>query len=367
MIQRINTFFSGLENRFGLITAGFIIASIIIAFDMLYITPRFEAAYHGLQYSLLSNNPFDFSYANPIRNRPLPSIIGYIFFLRGDLFFIVPLIFALIFVATMYFYYRKKSYSPIDSFLFTGLIAFSSTVYIQLVAAGYTDVIFYFFIFLSFAYAEKIILSACFFSLALLTHESSLFLLPGLIVYSFYINKKIKYKALKHSIALIIAVLPLLIYRSWIAERTPVEYDLGFYFCLKNISFCIHTALPLLPAGAFYVFKLFWFFPVYVLYKTWKRKEFHFFYLILTIIIFDLSQLIIAFDITRMLCLGFPAILLSAEKVKTEWEPEKFTSFLFALTAFNFLILQYYVSSSGVSPLLPSPYTLLINLLAPNS
>ena len=57
---------------------------------MLYITPRFEAAYHGLQYALLSNDPFDFTTPNALRYRILPSLIGYVTFLRGDIFFIIP-------------------------------------------------------------------------------------------------------------------------------------------------------------------------------------------------------------------------------------------------------------------------------------
>jgi hypothetical protein len=361
-IHKINSFCNSLENRYGLILTSFIIAFVIICFDMLYITPHFESAYHGFQYSLLSNDPFDFSYLNPLRNRVLPSFIGYVLFLRGDLFFIIPLIFAQLFVAAVYWVYRRREYSPVDSFLFTGLVAFSCTLYIQLAAPGYTDAVFYFFIFLSFAFAKRIFYSACFFSLALLTHESSLFLLPGLLIYSYYINKEIEFKVLKHFAALAMAIIPLILYRYWVASKVSVEYDLNFYFSLKNIKFCIEKMLPFLPSGAFYAFKLFWFFPIYVLYITWKRKEFVFFNMIAAIIICDVAQLFIAFDITRMLCLGFPAILLSAEKVKIEWSPEKFTRFLFTLTILNFLILQYFMSGSGIVSMLPSPFTLTMKL-----
>ena len=182
--ERVNNFCLMLENHSNLITASIIIGLIILGFDMVYITPRFVADFHGLVYSNLSKAPFDFSYPNPLRFRILPSLIGYVTFLRGDLFFIVPLIFSLIFISTIYWYYRRKNYIPIDAVLFTGLIAFSCTLFIQLEAPGYTDVIFYFFIFLSFAFVNKFFLSAVFFSLALLTHESSLFMLPGLLLYS---------------------------------------------------------------------------------------------------------------------------------------------------------------------------------------
>ena len=360
--NKINAFCEKLEKKNGLVVTSFVIALIILAFDMLYITPHFEAGYHGLQYSLLSNNPFDFYTPNSLRYRILPSLIGYLTFLRGDLFFIVPLIFAFLFISSIYWLYRKKDYSPIDSILFTGFIAFSCTLYIQLAAPGYTDVVFYFFIFLSFFFIRNILLSACFFSLALLTHESSLFMLPGLILYANYVNGNSKIKLTKYIISYLLSILPLVFYRHWVSSHTVVEYNLSFYFSEKNIHFAITKVLPLFPAGLFYVFKLFWFFPLYVIYKSWNNKEYSFMFIILSIILCDVLQLIIAFDITRMLCLGFPAILLSAEKVKTYWEPQKFTRFALGLTLVNFLIIQYFMSCDGIVPMLPSPYTYVIGL-----
>ncbi len=360
IIRHINLFCEKQEKTKGLIATSLLIGLILLAFDMIYTTPRFEAAYHGLQYSLLSNNPFDFSTPNPLRYRILPTFIGYISFLRGDLFFIIPLIFAFLFISSVYWVYRKKEFSPIDSILFAGLIAFSCTIFIQLVAAGYTDAVFYFFIFLSFSFVRKIYLSALFFSLALLTHESSLFMLPALILYAYYTNTKSGAKLTTYFFVYFIAILPLLFYRLWVSAHTSVEYDLNYYFSEKNIDFAVSKMLQLLPAGLFFAFKLFWFFPVYVLYKTWKNKEYSFFMIIASIIVFDILQLLIAFDITRMLCLGFPAILLSAEKLKTYWEPQKFTRFVLVLTLINFFIIQYIVNASGFDPLFPLPYTYFV-------
>ena len=364
--KKINTFCENLENKSGLIIASFVIGFIILGFDMLYITPRFEAAYHGLQYSLLSNNPFDFSTPNPLRYRILPSLIGYVTFLRGELFFIIPLTFSLLFISSIYWVYRKKQYSPIDSILFTGLIAFSATIYIQLVAAGYTDASFYFFIFLSFAFVRNIFSTTTFFCLALLTHESSLFMLPGLFLYALYCTSKSKTNILKYLLGYTLAILPLLIYRHWVSINTPVEYDLSYYFSQKNIDFATSKIAPLLPAGLFFAFKLFWFFPIYILYKTFKNKEYSLSIIILTIIACDILQLIIAFDITRMLCLGFPVIIIAAEKLKMIWETEKFTRFVLILTLINFLVTPYIVNSSGFD-LLPSAYSFIIEVISGNN
>ncbi len=361
-IAKINLLCFAIENRCGLFMSSIIIGLFILGFDMVYITPKFEMFYHGAQYATLSNHPFDFSTPIFVRYRILPSLIGFLTFLRGDLFVFVPLLFSLFFITSVYFVYRKKNYVPIDALLFTGFIAFSSTLFIQLTAPGYTDVVFYFLIFLSFAFVRNSFVSGLFFCLALLTHESSLFMLPGLLFYVYYIfeNKK---DFLKYLLVYLIAIIPLLLYRKWVSTHIAVLFDFNFYFTKENIRFVIKRELPLIPAGAFYVFKLFWFFPVYILYKTWKNKEYTFFTLISVLLLCDFAQLIIAFDITRMLCLGFPVILLSAEKIKTKWNSSAFTTFTLALTLLNFLILQNYVSCDGLIPLLPLPYTYLLKLL----
>lgn len=360
-IKKTDQFCSFLEKRTGLVLTSFILAAIILLLGMLYITPKFEAAYHGLQYALLSNNPFDFATPNPLRYRILPSLIGYVTGLRGDLFFIVPLLFALLFIASLYWVYRKKKYSTVDALLFTGLISFSCTLYIQLAAPGYTDVVFYFFMFLSFASVRKIWLSALFFMLALLTHESCLFLLPGLILYAAYVNSDRKSPFVKYTLAYLLALIPLLLYRYWVKSHAPVEYDLGFYFSAKNIGFSLTKVLPLFPAGAFFAFKLFWFFPVYALYVSYRSRDYRFMLIIVCILVCDALQLVIAFDITRMLCLGFPAILIAAEKTKATWDAAKFTRFAFILTILNFFIIQYFMTCDGIVPMLPSPYTFLLD------
>lgn len=358
-IQNTNVFCLKLENRFNLLFTSAIIGVVILCFDMLYITPSFEAAYHGLQYSILSNDPFNFTEPNALRYRILPSIIGYVTGLRGHLFFIVPLIFAFLLISTVYYSYRKKLFSPIDSLLFTGLLAFSSTVYIQLQAPGYTDVVFYYFMFLSFLKIKQPVWSAIYFALGMLTHESCIFLLPGLVLYSSYVNGQNSKQVIKYVMLLLFALLPFLAYRVWVSSNVKVEYDLNFYFSKSNISFTLKKVLPYFSVGGFFAFKLFWFFPMYMLYKFRKDKQFVI--LILTMIVCVFSQLIIAFDITRVICLAFPVLLISAEKMKSYYEPQRFTRLFLLLTIVNFMFLQYFMSADALIPMPPLPYSFLLN------
>lgn len=357
-IGKINLYCALLENRYNLLVSSLVIAAIILCFDMLYITPNFEAAYHGLQYAKLSNNPFDLSETNALRYRILPSFIGYLFYLRGNLFFIVPLLFAFVFISSVYYNYRKKNYQPIDALLFTGLIAFSCTIFIQLQAAGYTDAVFYYFLFMAFSFVKKPFISSLFFGMAMLTHESSAFLFPGLLLYSKYVNDNTVFE--KTVIYLLLSFIPFLVYRYWVSSYIEVEYDLSFYFSKSNILFSLKKVLPYFSIGSFYAFKFFWFFPIYILYKSWQRKEYQFFTIILIILFCVFAQLVIAFDTTRLACLAFPAILISAERMKELWDPYKFTRFVLLLIIVNFLLLPYFMSADALIPMLPLPYTLFL-------
>ena len=70
---------------------------------------------------------------------------------------------------------QEKKYSDVDAFLFSCFVTFSCVLLIPITAAGYTDMVTYFFLFLAFTHAGTILKSALFFSLALLNHESSIF------------------------------------------------------------------------------------------------------------------------------------------------------------------------------------------------
>lgn len=346
-----NAAFLRFENRVGLYITSFIVSLVLIGIAMLYTAPRFEAAYHGLQYSLLSNNPFDFGTPNALRYRILPSLIGYLTFLRGPLFFLVPLIFAFLFFASIYRVYRKINWWPLEAFLTAALISFSCTLFIQLQAPGYTDVVFYFFVFLSFASVQKPYLSALYFALALLTHESCLFLLPALLLYSIYKNKTNWKQGMHYAFLLAVAVIPLLVYRYWVSQYVAVEYNLSFYFSEKNIRFTIEKVLQHLPLGLFLTFKLFWCIPLLAAFLAIKHKNYVFVLLLACILLCDLAQLLIAFDITRMLCLGFPILLISVEELKRFWSEQRLILFLLVLIVLNFCIPQYFMSCDGPIPM----------------
>src|SRR5689334_17293925 len=103
--------------RFGLFLSSLIVGLAMVGLAMMYVQPSFNLTFHGLGFSSLSENPFDFASHNPLQYRILAPLLGYVLFLRGKLFFILPLLFAVFLLSAVYFHYRKKEYGFVGALL----------------------------------------------------------------------------------------------------------------------------------------------------------------------------------------------------------------------------------------------------------
>lgn len=365
--NKTDSFLYRLEEKTSLPVTSFLTGIFLIGCAMLYTTPGFQVHHHGYGYSVLSEDPFNFAAGRDLQYRILGPLLGYILHLRGDLFFILPLIFGVLFLAAIYFEYRKKNFSPFESLLMGSFISFSCTILIPLVSPGYTDTISYFFLFLSFSLAQrnKQWLSAFCFMLAVFNHESNFFLLPSLLLMHFFFNRtqevRSKSALMKTLLIFTLLLIPYWLFRFWISYHTDVRYSAGFYFSGDNLRVCL-KALTWAPAGFFFTFKLFWFFPFYIIIKNIKGGTLNIAWIISAILFFTMIQLVIAFDVSRMICLAFPSILLSAENLRTTWGQERFISFSRKLMCFNFFILPYFAAADGVYPILPFIIQKIIDL-----
>jgi hypothetical protein len=218
---------------------------------------------------------------------------------------------------------------------------------IQLVAAGYTDSVYFFFLFLTFASVSKPYLSALFFALALLSHESCLFLFPFLVLYYWHLHKDNLNPTFKYSVLLILAIIPLALYRYWVNKHISVVYDFHFYFSESNIRFTLEKVKPRIALGLLLVFRSFWALVIYAIYSMIKNKNYSLLLAVAVLILCDLAQLIIAYDITRMLCLCFPIMLISADEVRKEMPENKFLLLLLILLVLNIFIPEYMMTCDG--------------------
>jgi len=350
VIKSISGFLIRLESRYGLVAASLVVTLILTGIAVIYVQPIFTVAFHGLLFQDLSSHPFSFHIENHLQYRILGPLLGYLLFLRGDLFFILPLIFIALFPAITYYSYRKKKIEPIDSFFLACFIAMSCVVLLPLVAPGYTDVITWFFIFLAFSNAKKILKSAIFFSLALLNHESSLVLLPGLILYSWWLQKS---GFMKIILVYMLACIPHLIYRQFVDAHVTPLYSVSFYLSETNFWFVMHKLVLYLPAAIFYAFKLWWIFPVCFVAWSINQKKFLQCCIIACITGGAFILVFIGYDYTRMVVIAFPAVLLSYEWFKEILEMKKLRKLTVVIIVLNFLILQYQFNYDGAQPMFP--------------
>lgn len=362
--KKIDFYIGKYETKYGRNTTALIIGLLVLAISAIYVTPRLHISDHIMHYCKLSLSPFDFSEDNPMRYRILSPILAYITGLRGTAFIFFPRIFCLFFSIAVFLYYRKKYTSPAETVIMLSLLCFSNVYLFSLNKAGYTDIVSYFFIFLAYIYLQRPLLLGLFLMLAIFNHESSLFLVVPLFVQAIAENKEKSAKSiLLNFLAFTLPIALYVFFRKVISEYTVVHYDTDFYFSKSNISYSLKTIFTNIPLGYFYVFKLFWFFPVYFLFYSALKKQYKHILIIGLYLLFTLMQLIIAWDVTRLLCLCFPVMLYTAEKVRELWGTDKFVKFSLALIAFNFFVPQYYVWVDGPQPMMPFffhlPYQLI--------
>jgi hypothetical protein len=359
--EKINQRLGATEGSIGMFWTAVLVGLVISLLDMLYVMPVFTPAYNGPIYVQLSENPFAFSSDNPFQYRILPALIGYYTGLRGPLFVLLPLLAVWALITAVYFHYRKTAYKPIDALLFTGMVAGSCVVFIPLISPAYTDSFVYLFVFLSFASALRPGWMAFFFGLALLTHECVLFLLPGLLLYSFGLPGAENRKRVWTVIGLLLALSSFFFYRMLVSQFADVKFDAAFYLSFDNIKNNLYRILPMAPAGIFYAFRLLWILPVYLILLLIYKKHYPPVLVLTAILAGTLFQLFFSFDITRHVCLAFPALLIASEQLKKSWTAERFTQIVLLISVFNLLVIPYYASPEGLHGLHSVPYTLLMN------
>lgn len=360
--ERASQFLEKCETRYGILPAALLASCITLGAACLYVWPKTQPAYHGLDYSALSTHIFNLDFPSDQRFRVLSPLLGWLTGLTGDLFKIIPWIFQVLFLAAVYYEFRRKAHGISLSLLATAIMGFSCTTFIPLISPGYVDPATYCFAFLAFSRMDRPIHSALFWGLALLNHESVLFLFPGLIL-AFRMRTPLLKNTLRYGIWILLASAPYFLYRIGVGQYSRVHFSTEFYFSRDNIQDCLRVTLPLAPLAAFLAFRLFWFFPAYAFIRSWKnsRTSQSAFFLISFLCI--AAQLVIAYDSTRLFCLAFPLVLMGMEVLAQEMGQKAIARKGWILFGFNLLILPAFTGRDQVFPLHSVFYRILEKII----
>ena len=111
-------------------------------------------------------------------------------------------------------------------------------------------------------------------------------------------------------------------------------------------------------------FKLFWAVPIVGIYYTIKNKNIYNTITICLIIVCALCQLVIVSDTSRQMGLAFLSIIVGIKEIKKYYSNSLFQKALYTLLFFNFLVPQYYVAQSHVTPFFSMPMSLIYEMLS---
>ena len=190
------------------------------------------------------------------------------------------------------------------------------------------------------------------FSLSLLNHESNIFALPW-VLYLAYQKRSGSENKYTPILVILVSLLPVLLFRSYVAENSEVEYSLKYYISVSNVLANLKSCGLYSPLAVFSAFKLFWLFPLIALINMYRKKGYRDFIFLCLIISSSCAQLLFATDTSRLIGLAFPAILVGAEYCRNLWGSDAFSKRLWAIIIFNFFIPYAYIARNTIRIYLP--------------
>ena len=358
--SRLDRAYDRVEQRVGVWGACLVFGLVLLAAAAIYTAPANALMNHGELYGAFASDPFHESLTSPIRLRPLSPWIAHFLFLRGQAFMAFPLLCAVLFLAVVIRLARKNGLGGAEAILMASLVAFTSPVLFTLHFAGYVDSVSFLFIALAMLWVGSDLAVAACAALALLNHDSNLFVLPWLMFHAAR-HRSGWLRRFRLGVAFAVAFAVVALVRHGIELRAPVKWAPSWYL---NGAYLSENALLNVRGvwlGVFMAFKLFWFLPVLAALELWLRKRrLELFDMSLSVFC-GLSTLLITSDESRLPALAFPALLMAAMVLRRQLsEPPRFARWLTVLLFVNLLLPQYYVGQSKPIVFFPTPVALVL-------
>ena len=350
--EKVDEIWTSAETRFGRGTVAILTGILFVVVAGLMCTPRFTPEHHGLGLTRLYIHPFDFSTEEDLRFRILSPLLGYLLFFRGVCFKYFMLIVLAIFYGVLYHGQRKNELRPSEAIGLTSLMAFSTLSFYQFYFPAYNDPTSFLLIALCLFYFRQQWLKLILPCLLLFNHENNIFLFP--FFWLLFLDGNYRFSNLvRQGFGLLLSIIPYLIYRQWVLSHQTVEYDVAYYIDPKNVQWTREHVLPNLVSGIFQAFKLSWLIPAIAVYVDFKEKRFGEIALIVTGFVFVLSQMLVAYDISRLMGMCFPILIIAALRIRSHFGSEKFLFAVTALVLLNFFIPTYCIGALDPIPLPP--------------
>lgn len=350
----IKNFLTWFENKFGILGTALIVSLCLVMLAVFYYSGQansYTEAY-GEAMKQLVGDPFAFALKGKLsllQYRILTPFLAHFLFLRGNLFFLFPNLMGVLFLSSVFYYFRKKlKYDIIESLVITSMFAFSSTIFVTLRFPWGVDTTSYFLIMLSLIFIDKKIWFFVF-ALSLLNHESNLFIAPTLML--LFIKKhygRFSFSVVfKSIIFILLSILPMVLWKQYVDTQMLIVVKFNLHFDLFKHTFYHNHSFLLI--GIFMSFKLLWYLPIYTLIDRVRKKDWYNSFVIIIAVIGVTLQLSIAEDMTRLMSLGFLGIIISIVLIKESYPQYSFKK----IVLLNLLIPTCYVTGPWINSIYP--------------
>jgi hypothetical protein len=353
IVSAADGFVLRIEKRTGLFATAVFIGMLLLLLSMMFSATRFETFHHGNAFTRLSEHPFGHDNPNDLRLRILSPLLGYILFFRGPAFKYFMLIILAVFLGMIYFFSRKKDLSPVEAFGVAAVCTFTTLTFYQLYFPAYTDPTSFLLILILMFSFRKPFAAVILLMLMLFNHEQNIFLMPFFFFLMLDKNYSLR-NILIITVRFILAAIPYFLYRTYILSNESIDYSTSYYFDPGNMQWTKEHVLPNLISGIFQSFRLGWGLIFVALLIDVFKKNINEIVLISLVLIFVSSQLLIAHDISRLMGLAFPALLIAAFRLKKYFSKKYFILIIYFVLLINFFIPSYYVGALGPTSLSPS-------------
>ena len=360
----LNSLASWFEGRFGKRSAGLGISLVLMVIAGLYVRPAVKTVALGVHYGRMAEDPFAFIPGIAVVFRILTPLISYLLGFRGQLIIITNLLMAAALLVLVYHYFRSRTPQPGDALYAAGVMAFSLVTLTTVYYGGYCDSLTYLIVFLMWWLRSNRPVFYLLFFLGMLNRECLLFLIPW-FAYLHLCECRCKWRGLLELvIGLGIALGLYYVYRSWIGSHGEVPFRARYYLepLLEDPLHWIRYSYVYWGTGFFSVFKLLWCLPLVAGVSMWRNVLRRELFSMVLVSACAISQLVIAYDTSRMLTLSFPVVLVALLHLfKTN--AFGFRGWAGYVLVGNFLVPQLYTASRYVEVMYSTPGNIIMLLL----
>ena len=356
----LNSFVDRGEQKFGKLPWIIIVSLVLMMAAAVYVRPGTDYVGHGAYFEALSQHPFGPYDNNKLGYRIMTPLISFLVGLRGKPFILTNLFFAVVTIGVVFAYFRKYGKQAGDAMVAATCITFSTVILVTIYYAGFCDALTYLIIFLMWWSRSKPFLFYPLIIIGLFNHESIAFILPWFAYMRWRESPRKGIFIIESIIGYGLVLAAYFLFRNWISSQLSIGFSAGYYFTplVDDPLHWIRRAYTHYGLGLFSVFKLLWVFPIVAGISMWRNGQRDQALAMLILMACTMSQLLIAYDTTRMLTVGFLVLIVALEYLfKTN--PYNFRNWAVWVILLNLAVPQLFTAAKIIEIMRSTPVNLL--------